>query len=143
MGIYAAVGGDDKLIPYWQTKVGSYTDIISWNATYNSDVQLLKCCRGESVAPKGADYVLLGDMTGDGRCGGPANHIEVLAGSLFRIMGVFLQIVRNNYRLIGIRIPVDLELTQRQRVHPGEICMQILVVELKIKGAGHNVVSMS
>lgn len=57
------------LIPYWQTKVttdaGDETDIISWNCSYNSDIQMLKCCNLEQTAPLSADYILLGDMTGD------------------------------------------------------------------------------
>lgn len=62
------------LIPYWQTRVtrddgtGKDTDekdIISWNCSYNSDIQMLKCCNLESTAPLSADYILLGDMTGD------------------------------------------------------------------------------
>lgn len=63
---YAAIGGADKVIPYWATKVTGITDTISWNCSYNSDIQLLKCCTGSSTAPIGADYVLLGDMSGDG-----------------------------------------------------------------------------
>ena len=59
----------ETLIPYWQTKVstdaGDEKDIISWNCSYNSDIQMLKCCNLESSAPLSADYILLGDMTGD------------------------------------------------------------------------------
>lgn len=65
-GFYSSIGGADKVIPYWATSVSSVTDAISWNCSYNSDIQLLKCCKGESTAPLGADYVLLGDMSGDG-----------------------------------------------------------------------------
>ena len=57
------------LIPYWQTKVKANEidekDIISWSCSYNSDIQMLKCCNLESTAPLSADYILLGDMTGD------------------------------------------------------------------------------
>lgn len=63
---YASIGGADKVIPYWATSVSSVTDAISWNCSYNSDIQLLKCCKGDATAPIGADYVLLGDMSGDG-----------------------------------------------------------------------------
>lgn len=65
-GFYGAIGGADKVIPYWATSVSGVTDTISWNCSYNSDIQLLKCCKGETSPPTGADYVLLGDMSGDG-----------------------------------------------------------------------------
>lgn len=63
----------ETLIPYWQTKVTKEvsgapvdeTDIISWNCSYNSDIQMLKCCNLETTPPLRADYILLGDMTGD------------------------------------------------------------------------------
>jgi hypothetical protein len=57
------------LVPYWKTKVMANgkdeTDIISWSCSYNSDIQMLKCCNMETSAPLSADYILLGDMTGD------------------------------------------------------------------------------
>ena len=58
------------LVPYWKTSVSATgleaaNDIISWNCSYNSDLQMLKCCRMQSAAPKSADYILIGDMTGD------------------------------------------------------------------------------
>lgn len=76
-----------KLIPYWRTAVtynespsanddgtsipsNIYNDIISWNTSYNSDIQQLKCCDGSSGAsaspPIGADYFVLGQMTSQG-----------------------------------------------------------------------------
>ena len=65
-GAYAILGGYGKLIPYWATGVSSIDDCISWNCSYNSDIQLLKCCTGSATSPEGADYILLGDMSGDG-----------------------------------------------------------------------------
>lgn len=63
---YAFLGGYGKLIPYWATKVGAIQDCISWNCSYNSDIQLLKCCTGSGTSPEGADYILLGNMSADG-----------------------------------------------------------------------------
>ena len=60
------VAGEGALIAYWATSVNGVDDAISWNVSYNSDIQLLKCCTGDNKAPIGADYVLLGDMSGDG-----------------------------------------------------------------------------
>lgn len=60
------VAGEGAVIAYWATKVNGVDDAISWNCSYNADIQLLKCCSGASNAPIGADYVLLGDMSGDG-----------------------------------------------------------------------------
>lgn len=64
------------LVPYWMTSVSTsssgagsattLTDIISWNCAYNSDIQMLKCCNYQSTAPLSADYILLGQMSGDG-----------------------------------------------------------------------------
>lgn len=80
----------DKLVPYWKTSViaasssesgsgsGSVLkDVISWSCSYNSDIQMLKCCNGESSAPLRADYILLGEMSADG------NY------TIFRIAGDF------------------------------------------------------
>lgn len=58
------------LVPYWKTSVNATgleaaNDIISWNCSYNSDLQMLKCCRMQDKAPTSADYILLGDMTGE------------------------------------------------------------------------------
>lgn len=64
------------LVPYWETNITAasgdggesqetLTDIISWSCSYNSDIQMLKCCNRETSAPLSADYILLGDMTGD------------------------------------------------------------------------------
>jgi hypothetical protein len=62
------------LVPYWETNVTAASttesqetlkDIISWSCSYNSDIQMLKCCNLETKAPLSADYILLGDMTGD------------------------------------------------------------------------------
>lgn len=67
-----AIAGDDKLIPYWATGIasnstsGKFMDIISWNCSYNADIQLLKCCHLEQTPPLGADYLVLGEMSGDG-----------------------------------------------------------------------------
>ena len=60
------VAGEGAVIAYWATKVNGVDDAISWNVSYNSDIQLLKCCTGSAEPPIGADYVLLGDMSGDG-----------------------------------------------------------------------------
>jgi hypothetical protein len=58
------------LVPYWKTNVVANNvllkDIISWSCSYNSDIQMLKCCNKESTAPLSADYILLGEMSGDG-----------------------------------------------------------------------------
>ena len=72
------------LIPYWNTKAatceskdinGKYTDIddiINWSCSYNSDLQVLKCCSyGKNLhrgthTPIGADYILCGEMSGEG-----------------------------------------------------------------------------
>lgn len=58
------------LVPYWKTSVtangSTLKDIISWSCSYNSDIQMLKCCNNESSAPLSADYILLGEMSGDG-----------------------------------------------------------------------------
>ncbi len=69
------------LIPYWNTKVstmnteGGYEmvdDVISWNCSYNSDLQVLKCCsygkhlHKDTHTPIGADYILCGEMSGEG-----------------------------------------------------------------------------
>ena len=67
----------DSLVPYWRTTVGisesnshsslttSYSNIISWSASSNRDVQFLKCCNLESSSPHSADYVVMGEITGD------------------------------------------------------------------------------
>ena len=74
------------LIPYWNTKAatqdadatgiqGNYTtidDIINWSCSYTSDLQVLKCCsygkhlHYETHTPIGADYILCGEMSGEG-----------------------------------------------------------------------------
>ena len=72
------------LIPYWNTKAatcatkdihGTYTDIddiINWSCSYNSDLQVLKCCsygknlHKDTHTPIGADYILCGEMSGEG-----------------------------------------------------------------------------
>ena len=41
-------------------------DIISWNCSYNSDLQLLKCCNMETESPLSADYILCGEATAEG-----------------------------------------------------------------------------
>ena len=41
-------------------------DIISWNCSYNSDLQLLKCCNMEPESPLSADYILCGEATAEG-----------------------------------------------------------------------------
>lgn len=63
---YADLGGYGKLIPYWATSVASVTDCISWDCSYSSGIELLKCCKGSATAPEGADYILLGSMSADG-----------------------------------------------------------------------------
>ena len=69
------------LIPYWNTKVSTYDkdagfkevdDVINWSCSYNSDLQVLKCCsygknlNVETQTPIGADYILCGEMSGEG-----------------------------------------------------------------------------
>ena len=69
------------LIPYWNTKVSTYIkgqgfvtvdDVINWSCSYNSDLQVLKCCsyqknlNEETNTPIGADYILCGEMSGEG-----------------------------------------------------------------------------
>ena len=60
----------ETLVPYWNTRVTDngtqLTDVISWSCSYNSDIQMLKCCNNESSAPISADYILLGEMSADG-----------------------------------------------------------------------------
>lgn len=63
------------LVPYWMTSVKDagtgnlIDDVISWNCSYNSDLQLLKCCNiGSGLyqgKPLSADYILAGEMTAD------------------------------------------------------------------------------
>ena len=61
------------LIPYWQTSV--YTegvegtqipDVINWSCSYNSDLQVLKCCNYQETPPIAPDYILCGEMSGEG-----------------------------------------------------------------------------
>lgn len=70
-----------SLVPYWETKViandADLEDIISWSCSYNSDIQMLKCCNLQNSAPISADYILLGQMSGDG------------SYTIFRIVGDF------------------------------------------------------
>jgi len=69
------------LVPYWRTglSVGKTVDemqsdpsanmlqdVISWSVNYNSDLQMLKCCRYETTSPLSADYILCGEATCDG-----------------------------------------------------------------------------
>lgn len=68
MGGYTSFAGN-TLCAYWGAKMvgsGAPEDVISWSCSYNSDIQFLKCCKGESSAPLAADYILLGEQTGDG-----------------------------------------------------------------------------
>lgn len=67
------------LVPYWRTTVrnnvtskssssvdgSSVGSIISWSASSNRDVQFLKCCTLETQSPLNADYVVMGEITGD------------------------------------------------------------------------------
>jgi hypothetical protein len=65
----AEVFAGNTLCAYWGAKMegtGAPEDVISWSCSYNSDIQFLKCCTGEDSAPLSADYVLLGEQTGDG-----------------------------------------------------------------------------
>lgn len=74
-----------SLVPYWRTSMAtlevaeeemnnikfkkpssSLSDIISWNVSYNSDLQLLKCCNLEEYSPISADYILCGEASADG-----------------------------------------------------------------------------
>lgn len=73
------------LIPYWQTAVyfsrnvefgtdgahanydlDPFKDIINWSCSYNSDLQVLKCCNYQADAPIAPDYILCGEMSGEG-----------------------------------------------------------------------------
>ena len=72
-GSTSMIAGDTSLIPYWATGInsnsnaeGKWMDIISWNCSYNADIQLLKCCTAQDLPPLGADYLVLGEMSGDG-----------------------------------------------------------------------------
>lgn len=74
----------NTLIAYWQTtvressdvsfdqtgaSVGSWRDmkdIINWSCSYNSDLQVLKCCNYQDTAPIAPDYILCGEMSGEG-----------------------------------------------------------------------------
>lgn len=72
------VAGEGAVIAYWATYINGIENVTSWNASYSSDVQLLCCCTnshkslnskftgGGDKPPLGADYAILGDMTGDG-----------------------------------------------------------------------------
>ena len=83
-GIVGAV-----LVPYWQTSVYWFTpntstfeipdsvppnatqlsnhstDVINWSCSYNSDLQVLKCCNYQSTPPIAPDYILCGEMSGE------------------------------------------------------------------------------
>lgn len=59
------------IVPYWRTSVSiggseNKKDIISWNVSYNSDLQFVKCCNMESESPLSADYIMCGEATADG-----------------------------------------------------------------------------
>ena len=58
------------LIPYYCTAatVGTTSgqEIISWNTSCNTDMQLLKLCKGETTVPLAADYIVCGEITCDG-----------------------------------------------------------------------------
>lgn len=58
------------LIPYYCTaaSVGTTSgqEIISWNTSCNTDMQLLKLCSGEDSVPLAADYIVCGEITCDG-----------------------------------------------------------------------------
>ena len=91
MGLGSPTGlAGETLVPYWKTSVStggsggsggsggtSLKDVISWSCSYNSDIQMLKCCNSDSSAPLRADYILLGEMSADG------NY------TIFRIAGDF------------------------------------------------------
>ena len=67
------------LVPYWRTCVKNnaknrssssvdgttLSNVISWSASSNRDVQFLKCCNLEWNSPLDADYVVYGEITGD------------------------------------------------------------------------------
>ena len=72
----------DTLVPYWRTCITTSStskddegkdvetetalgDIISWNVSSNRDVQFLKCCKMQNTSPISADYVVMGEITGD------------------------------------------------------------------------------
>lgn len=86
----ASAFAGSTLIPYWRTTVitgcssvgtsnytlmqtsenngntcGSIGDVISWSVSRNRDVQFLKCCNLNSASPLVADYVVMGEITGD------------------------------------------------------------------------------
>ena len=85
MGLGSPTGlAGETLVPYWKTSVSTgdgegtkLKDVISWSCSYNSDIQMLKCCNSDSSAPLRADYILLGEMSADG------NY------TIFRIAGDF------------------------------------------------------
>lgn len=85
MGLGSPTGlAGATLVPYWNTSVSTgdgngtkLEDVISWSCSYNSDIQMLKCCNSDSSAPLRADYILLGEMSADG------NY------TIFRIAGDF------------------------------------------------------
>jgi hypothetical protein len=82
------------LIPYWNTQVSTegttsgggtgqvpIDDVISWSCNYSSDLQVLKCCSFQknlydgnenprwgaiTHTPINGDYILCGEMSGDG-----------------------------------------------------------------------------
>ena len=58
------------LVPYYcaSATVGTTSgqEIISWNTSCNTDMQLLKLCKGETTVPIAADYIVCGEITCDG-----------------------------------------------------------------------------
>jgi hypothetical protein len=41
-------------------------DVINWSCSYNSDLQVLKCCNYQADAPIAPDYILCGEMSAEG-----------------------------------------------------------------------------
>lgn len=96
------------LVPYWKTSVGigdveegslmatSYeiqTDILNWSCSYNSDLQVLKCCNYQAEAPISADYIVCGEMSGEG------------SYTIFKISGNFAPTAYHGER--GIQFTID------------------------------------
>lgn len=69
LGASGGVLGFGALFPYWASCVKNSGDkldgVTTWSASYSSSVEFVKCCTGDSEAPKRPDYATLGSMTGE------------------------------------------------------------------------------
>lgn len=63
---YGSQFAGETLIAYWETSVSGVSETISWSCSYNTDMQYLHCCRGQSTAPIASDYIVCGEMNADG-----------------------------------------------------------------------------